>query len=443
MGARHVPNDSLRLLLTEARWTGGDLARAVNSVATESGLRLNYRRASTAQWLSGGSPRPPVPELVAEALSRVLRRPVAAADAGFRAGRPGGEEDVAVAELLARLGSPHRRDLLRYSVYRLGLLSAAGLDEATLAPSAHRDGGRVGRAEVEAAARALQLFSDAEGALGAGMVRPSLADYLAHTVSPWLRAGSPNGEVHRQLLSVSADLAYLCGFLCFDDELHGNAQHYYRAALRLAAEAGDVLRHAITLRAMSVQARSLGHHREALHLAETAIETGGPKASPRTRAFLLGQVAVAAAATGDRRHATARLRATERALAGAAGAAGVIGAYHRGSLAHQRAVVAACLGDKTRAIGELRESVKQRPPGEYRSRALILARLAELLLDHGHVDEAVATWHRFLDIYPAVRSGRADSAMAVLRARTRSHQNIPAAKALSRRAADLSTVLSR
>lgn len=52
--------------------------------------------------------------------------------------------------------------------------------------------------------------------------------------------------------------------MCFDDEQHGLAQRYYRTALSLAVQAGDPVAYAITLRAMSVQARSLGHHQHAV-----------------------------------------------------------------------------------------------------------------------------------------------------------------------------------
>jgi tetratricopeptide (TPR) repeat protein len=441
MGDQRDPNKRLRVLLAEAGWSGGELARAVNAVAAESGIRLNYRRASTAQWLSGGLPRPPVPELVAEALSRVLERPITPSDAGLHLeGGPGDEGEGMVAERLVHLaGGTSRRAVLRHSVYSLALLAVPDLIEPlTLQLREKNDKPTGGREEFAAASAALRLFSDADGALGASMVRGALADYLAKTISPWLRTEVGSARDRQELFGVSAELAYLCGFMCFDDELHGSAQRYYRAALRLSAQAGDAVRYAITLRAMSVQARSLNHHKQAVQLAEASLETAGRHAPPQTRAFLVGQVAVAAAASGERRHATTSLCAVERALAGTDGAPTAIGAYHHGSFAHQRAAVAACLGDKSAAIAALRESIRQRPPGEYRSHAIMLARLAELLMDLGRLDEAVATWHRFLDIYPAVRSGRVNTAMGILRARTRSHQSNSMAKALSCRAAALS-----
>jgi len=439
MATRSSPNDRLRVLLDEARWTGGELARAVNAVAAESGLDLNYRRASTAQWLSGGCPRPPVPELIAEALSRELDRDVTPSDAGFGADwRPFGEEgDPVLPEQLNRLAADtSRRSLLRYSVFRLALLTVPGPGAGPAGPVARRRGaGAIGEAEIEAAETALGLFSATDRALGAGAVRVALADYLANTISPWLRAGGVTPAVHRGLQSVAAELAYLCGFMCFDDELHGPAQHYFRAALRLAAESGDAVRYAITLRAMSVQASALGHRVQAVHLAETAMSSASAEAPQQVRAFLLGQVAVATASVGDRRRTTATLQAAERALAEAADRSSVMGAYHHGSLVYQRAAAIAGLGDKAGAIKALRESIRLRPEGEYRALAITQARIAELSLDGGRIDDAVAAWNRFLDIYPTVRSGRTRSALRTLQARTRSHQGISAVKKLSARAA--------
>ena len=310
MATRTGPNDRLRALLDEARWTGGELARAVNAVAAESGLALNYRRASTAQWLSGRYPRPPVPELITEALSRELDRDVTLSDAGFGADdRSVGEGDPVAPEQLDRLAADTgRRSLLRYSIYRLALLTVPGPVASTAgSPPGKHGAGTIGEAEIEAARAALRLFSATDRALGAGAVRVALADYLANTVSPWLRAGGVTPVIHRRLQSVAAELAYLCGFMCFDDELHGHAQHYFRAALRLATEAGDELRYAITLRAMSVQARALGHNRQALRLAETAMSSASTEALQQVRAFLLGQVGVAAASVGDRRRANEAL----------------------------------------------------------------------------------------------------------------------------------------
>ncbi|MGP4115458.1 hypothetical protein ACTWP5_31745, partial [Streptomyces sp. 4N509B] len=82
-------NRRLRELLHEAGWTQEALARAVNALGEEIGAHLRYDRTAVAHWLAGTRPRPPVPQLAAEALTRRLGRVVTVAAAGFAA--PAGE----------------------------------------------------------------------------------------------------------------------------------------------------------------------------------------------------------------------------------------------------------------------------------------------------------------------------------------------------------------
>lgn len=436
--SNRTPNDGLRALLREANWSGSRLAWAVNQAGTENGVSLHYSRVSVAQWLAGVHPRPPVPDLVAEVLSRRLERVITPEMAGFSsAKRPGGGAGQLADDAVARLTEVslcQRGYAGGDSVYSLAALPAVPWDEASMAAplphSAPRRAGRIGSAEVEAAATMARLFADVDAASGAGRVRVALSSYLATTVAPWLNA-STGARVRPALFSIAARLTYLCGFTCFDDELHGAAQHYYRTGLRLAVEAGDPTSYVITLRAMSVQAHHLGHHSHALQLAEAAA-AGRGRVSPLTAAFLSGQLAVALAGTGHRHAALGSLGKAERQLA-AAESSETIGAYHYGSLAHQRAAVLDCLGDRAGAIAALHESIRHRPPHERRSRVITLAYLAELQLSEGHLDQASSTLHRFLDDYPGIDSGRARTALANLRVRLRSYARNTTAVALLRR----------
>jgi hypothetical protein len=446
MAGQREPNLLLRALLAEARWTGQGLARAVNAIGAESGERLQYNRASVAHWLTGVRPRQPVPQLIAEAFSRKLGRPVtvyavglAAPDqyASGRAPWPAGDAAAALAELGSADADPARRETLRGSLYTLAVppvLPAPPAARAGRAADGHPP--PAGGALVEAAGRVARFFAEADAAFGGGHARSALAAYLASDIAPRLRAASSSSP-HRGLPAAAAELTYLCGFMCFDDNMHGAAQRYYLTALRLAAQAGDLATHRMALRAMSVQAHYLGHHSHALHLAEAAWRGGAARAAPHTQAFLLGQRAVAHAGVGDRGAALADLRAAERRLERTSGTSDVIGVYHQASLEHQRAEMLAALGDRAGAIDALTASLRHRPRGERRARAITLARLAGLQLDHGHLEAAVVTWHRFLDEYPFLYCGRADAAFAAMRARIRPHRGNTAARALWRRAADM------
>lgn len=442
MGSRRLPNEALRHLLAEAGWTGDALARAVNAVGAEAGLPLRYQRASVTHWLSGMRPRPPVPELVAEAFSRRLGRRVTVHETAL--GKTGGPRRTTAegqwwqTDVITRLADlaatgSSRREFLTGCVYSLAALSVPAWDEH---PALYRaddntstGGGTVGRTEVTSAGLMLQLFSDADATFGGGHVRPALSMYLGSTIAPWLR-DEVSPAVRRELFSVAARLAYLLGFTCFDDNLNGTAEQHFLTSLRLAAEAGDQVCYAAGLRQLSVQAQALGHVQSAVHLAEAAVRTAKQATAPGVHAFLVGQLAVTTAAGGARRTALAHLAKAESELERAHSGAMPVVAYHPASLAHQHAFVAASLGDRAEATSALTRSAKHRPAGERRSHAITMARLAEFHWVDGHLEDACRAWHRFLDVYPPLQSRRADTALANLWTLTRAHERSPAVRAL-------------
>jgi tetratricopeptide (TPR) repeat protein len=448
------PNLPLRRLLTETGWTEQQLAKAVNAAGAETGLALRYDRSAVSHWLAGRRPWGPVPSLVAEALSRGLGRPVTLADVGLEATPTDtGPADISMEntedaiDMLVQLATfnGERRRVLAGGAYSLAALAVpawahAGWARVRQPPQqAAETHERLTPHRVAAAEEMIPLFTEADVNFGGGRARVALAGYLAYDIAPCLRAAASK-QLRTRVLNVATQLTYLCAFMCFDDDQHALAQRYYRAALDLAVENGDPAAYAIGLRGLSVQARELGHHRHALQLAEVAASTGRRRFPPERQAFFLGQVAVAAAADGDRRGALEALGAAERMLSQVDSASAVgspnIGSYHSASLAHQQAAVCDLLGDRRGAIEAMSVSVRHRPPGERRSRAITTAWLAELQLAHGHLDEAVATWHSFLDDYPHLRSGRATAALKRLRSMLRPHAaNKSAARLLTQAAA--------
>ncbi|MDO0929011.1 hypothetical protein QQY24_27725 [Streptomyces sp. TG1A-8] len=439
-----IPNEALRAVLAEARWTGEALAAAVNRVGAEAGLSLHYRRSSVTHWLAGMRPRPPVPALLAEAFSRRLGRRVTTDDIGLGSQRQAVATGAwwprdLVGELIELADAGARGEEIGASaVYSLACLE---IPEWTRLPAvvrvespAARPGAKVGRTEIRSAELMLRLFSEMEALFGGGHVRAALVHYLAATITPWLGA-SMTSQLRRELLAVAGRLGYLCGFACFDEQLHGAAQRYYRVAARMAAEAGDVVGYAAAARQMSVQAGVLGHRRHARALAETAYRTRPLISDRATRAFLAGQLAVTAAAEGHRRSALVAIATAGHDLeqADVAALAPVV-AYHWGSLGHQHAVMAATLGDTAEAVAVLKRSMTYRPCGERRSATLMYARLAEWQLTLGEIERACDSWHCFLDSYPDLRSRRLTDALAVLLASTRPHQRNPWVRALRDRA---------
>jgi hypothetical protein len=438
MDAWRRANLRLRDALAEAGWTGQQLATAVNTAGAEVGLQLTYDRTAVAHWLSGTRPRRPVPDLLAEVFSRQLARQVTAAGLGLapetegdaRSAQP---QDGDVSSVLTRLHTAGTQ-ASPGPAYSLADLTVPGWMEARPVPVPRYPDRRVALtvADAEAAEHLVRVLSVGDATFGGGHVRRAAAAYLAADLGPKLHARMPPA-IRRRLFVAATQMSYLCGFMCFDDELHGLGQRYYRISLQLAAQNGDRTGYAISLRALSVQAGSLGHHLHARKLAETAA-SGIRRLGALRQAFLYGQLAVARAADGDRSGALLSLAAAERHLDQATSATLPMGAYHIASFAHQQAVVKDLLGDRRGAISSLDTSIRHRPVGERRSRAITLALLAEFQLSAGYLDEAILTWHRFLDDYPQLNSGRVTAALHRLLARIRPFTKTPAAASLLRRA---------
>ncbi len=180
-----------------------------------------------------------------------------------------------------------RRRLLHGGVYSIAALAAPNWAQAAALPPPGRAQvpGRTGRDEAEAARAMTRVFSDADAAFGGSCAVGAPSAYLACDVAPKLRAAAGPG-VRQAMFAAATELAYLCAFMYFDSERQPAAQRYCTVALRLAAENHDPAGYATTLRAMSVQAQHLGHHRHAAGLAETAPDAAPGALAPGTGAFV-------------------------------------------------------------------------------------------------------------------------------------------------------------
>ncbi|GAB3949556.1 hypothetical protein GCM10028832_01800 [Streptomyces sparsus] len=435
----------MRRLLTEAEWSGAQLAREVVALGGEEGMSLHYDRTAVAHWLAGSQPRPPVPALVAEALSRRLGRTVLIQDTGLADGASWAYEALrclsaeggGVEHLKHALMAVDRREAGLLGTYSIGALAIPAWGRfAKEPPLPQRDTGRsVDMADVASAQELLAVFSRFDAAFGAGQVREPLRRYLTTTMLDRLKTEAKPG-VRRELFTVAAQLAYLCGFMFFDSGRQAEAQHFYLASVKLAREAGDRLGYALALRGLSVQAHSIRHFGNAHELAERAVQIGARHAPPHQRAFLLGQLAVTQASFGELEFAR-HLVAAERFLEQSSSSGPGIGVFHAGSLALQRAAVARSQGNLPEAVRELDLSLRYRPAEEQRSRAICLAELAETRLEMGHLEHACQVWNTFLDLLPSLKSERIDNRLRVLIERIRPHAANQTAATLLRRALEV------
>lgn len=208
------------------------------------------------------------------------------------------------------------------------------------------------------------------------------------------------------MLNHCARLVHLLAFMTADSGHHGLADRYYRLALELAREAGNRAAYAITLRAMSVQALSLGHIHQAHRLADSAVECAG-RNDPAVLAFVLAQRGHTHAARHNGKGAMADLVDSADTHGRADGHGGAFTAYPEAGIEYRRARTLQVLQRPGEAVLAFQSSVLHRPY------ALTQARLAEALVADGQLEAACTHWHIFLDHYPhVVGSNEAGRALA-------------------------------
>lgn len=296
---RRAANDALRALLSAAGWTYEALARNVNALGAENGIRLRYDRTSVAHWLAGSVPRPRTRELIAEAFTRKLRRPVplgalgmgksaapdvlGSLDAYVRKGADGERRAVPLLAMLCGMDAdPARRRLVQQSVYNAVEIDAPvwpGRRAESSVPERPLPRKDIGRPGGAAGLRSATDFFRRAGDFGGRHARSALVSYLHDDVVPRLHAGGPE-STYLPLLAEAARLVHVLAGMYVDDVRNGAAQHYHRAARLLAAEAGDRTTYAVVLRSMSGHALDLGHRRTALRLAVAALGIATADAPP-------------------------------------------------------------------------------------------------------------------------------------------------------------------
>lgn len=444
--AEHGPNQGLRGLLSEARWSQVELATAVNRVASEAGVPVTCDKSNVNKWLGGTRPQAKWHPLILEAFSRRLGRPVTHAEAGLP---PSVAETVALAALpmpvdtvegLVTVGredmDPSRRKFLTTTLYAAALPIPAYIDLAGRV-EAHASGRttRIGAGEVATVRTMTDRIADILDELGGGHARPMAAAFLVNTVAPYLRADASDA-VKKDMLAAASDLVYLTGWMAMYEKAHGLGQRYYVQALHLAAEAEDHVTYCRTLRGMALQAANLKQGKRALELADSAAEAA-PKAGPRLQAFLAGQQAQGAALAGDKRLAFSRLAETQTALSKADNRRDAIGGYDQAAYFFHVSSVLYALGDVPGSIAAMQDSNRVRPPIEKQGRSHANGLLAQRQLEVGHLEASCVTWGKFLDDYEHLSSSRADEHFDALRRRLRPHLKNPHAREVYERAREL------
>ncbi|WP_324607807.1 tetratricopeptide repeat protein [Streptomyces sp. NRRL F-5123] len=395
MAHERTPNSRFASLVAECRWSSnGEFARAVNRAGTEAGFALKYDESAVSHWLSGTRPMAKYRHVVLEVLTRRLRRPVTAFEAGWSDQPDLWSPTTDTVAGLIDLGStdmdPSRRGVLGTGLYSVALSVPGWPDHIGRFEKLKADPyARIGRAEVESVIAMTERISELDDQFGGRTARPLAAAFLVNNIAPYLKATATE-PVRKAMLSAAADHLYLTGYMAVDERLDSLGQSYYTKALELALAADDHLTYCTTLRGMSVQAVELGHGPAAQRYADAA-SAASPHAGPRMRAFLAGQQAHALARSGDRPHALAVLHSAEIAMEQAESRAKAHGSYDPASLSYHIAQVTYELGDRETAIRALLHSEKVRPPIYRRARVRHRAMIAEWQLETGRLEEASVT----------------------------------------------------
>lgn len=428
-------NAQLAAVIAEAGLSHAQVARAFVRVAMESDARefTGVGRSHVSHWVGGSTPSGRAPAILCEALSRRLGRTVTLDEIGLPAPSLSSPEalDWRVDTLVALndLGrvdvDAERRRVLGAAVYSVAALALPGdpwWAEMAERGSARSDAGTrsVGRGDLEAVRDMVSMFSRVDQRRGGGHARTAVVQYLTSDVAPYLRGRFADDQVRRAMFSAASELAYLSGWMAFDDSEHATAQHYFAVAVKLAAEADDPPMAGHVLRAMAHQAVDLGHQRQALELAAASVD--GKRyalASPRERALLGVVHARSLAAAGQRQAAAAALIRAEDDLAAAEPGddePGRVFFFGEASLAHETACALRDTGDLAGAVRQFRRSVRTRKAATFtRTHAVTLGYLGAVQARQGAIEEACATWSRSLDAMDGVRSGRTRQVAADMR----------------------------
>ena len=422
---RRQPNRSLAALLTEADWTAGELARAVNALGVRYGLRLRYDRTAIAHWLDGSRPRPPVPGLVAQAFGRRIGRVVHVGETGLTpVARPAHETVLTTGDFIQRLSALCRADADPASRLALNRQMFTATDvrlpdwPAPVTPATGPGGATGGRGRPVDDPRltdVVVIFTDLTEKYGGAHARSALGAYLADDVRYRLLAASHQDAQDFSLLGGSARLTHLLGWMAVDAGLPNFGYHCYWSALEQAHRAGERNVFPLTLRAMSMLALRLDDVPHARQWARSALEGAGPTVPPAVLARLYAGRATVRAVDGERRAALDDLLAAERHLEAAdQGDADPFRRYPLAAFLHRRGEVLLALGDRAEAVSAFRESLAARPPNHRIARVLTHTHLSRTLLALGELETALDECRQALGHYEFTASHRATTALTAV-----------------------------
>ncbi|MFY9807931.1 MAG: helix-turn-helix transcriptional regulator [Pseudonocardiaceae bacterium] len=372
-----------------------------------------------------GIPAGCAPAVLCEALSRRLGRTVTLDELGrtvqllsLRAALDWRADTLIALTDLGKVDvDMERRRVLAAAIYSVAALAVP--DEPWWTQMAARGTARatanaqvVGRGDLEAVREMASIFSRLDQRRGGGHARRALVQYLTSDVATYLQGRYTDERVRKDMFSAASELAYLAGWMAFDDAEHSIAQHYFSVAVKLAAEADDPPMGGHVLRAMAHQAVDLGHFRQGLELAAASMDGKRYRmASPRERSLFGVVYARALGAAGQKSAAAEALIAAEDDLACATTGddePSRVFFFSEASLAHETVCTLRDTGDLSGALKEFCRSARTRKATTFtRTHAVTLGYLGAVHARRGEIDQACSIWSTALDAMDGIHSARA------------------------------------
>jgi len=178
--------------------------------------------------VAGSRPSGRAPLVLCEALTRRLGRPLSPVELGLAESPPAPAVADWGADALNELSDLRkvdtdvdRRLLLSRAVYSVAALAlpAGGWWPEQAARGGTRGTGtvRVGRGDVEAVREMVSAFSRIDQRHGGGHARAAVAQFLTGDVGSRLQGAFADEGVRRDMFSAASELAYLCGWMAFDN----------------------------------------------------------------------------------------------------------------------------------------------------------------------------------------------------------------------------------
>jgi transcriptional regulator with XRE-family HTH domain len=281
---------------------------------------------------------------------------------------------------------------------------------------------------------------------GGGLVS-QLSKALLRWAAVMLDAANMAGQVETRVNAAVSVLAARAGWSAFDVAAHEAARSLFRLALYTAVRAGDPHLRAHVLADVAAQHNQLGYHQDALEVIR--LGEGDERVAPPVRMILHGVKARAYAAV-DLLPACRQ----QVALAEHAHAAEPVGevpdwvgwladpVHLHATTGHAMAALARRTGypgDLADAVQRLSRAVTGFDPDTHaRARALCLARLADLQLAVGDLDQGVHWARQVLAAASGIRSARLTHAISTIRATATTHH--PGQPAIIELVADIGAV---